>query len=61
MKAYISLTLLFFLTACSSKQTYDAIKHNQCLEKTGQVYCDEMEDYESYQQKREELLKESSK
>lgn len=58
MKVCIYFLLLAFLSACSSKQAYNAIKHNQCLEKTGQAHCNEIEDYESYEQKRKALLKE---
>ncbi|MFT5591890.1 MAG: hypothetical protein ACI8SR_000245 [Oceanicoccus sp.] len=50
----ISLTGLI---ACSNQATYNAIKHNQCLEKTGKIHCDDIEDYQEYKKKRDELLK----
>lgn len=55
------LLLIFTLTgasACSNKAIYDNIKHNQCLEKTGNIYCDDIEEYKEYQKKRDELLQE---
>jgi hypothetical protein len=45
------------LMACTSQGAYNAIKHNQCLEKTGKIHCDEIEDYQEYKNKRDELLK----
>lgn len=45
------------LVACTNQAAYDAIKHNQCLEKTGQIHCDDIEDYQEYKKKRDELLK----
>ena len=63
MKLRIVLTALTLtaaagiLTGCSSQQAYDAIKQNQCREQTGNMYCDEVESYEDYNRKREELIK----
>lgn len=56
MKA-ISLILISLLTACTSQGMYESIKQNQCLETTGNMYCEEAESYDDYQRKREELLK----
>lgn len=44
-------------SACSNQAAYDVIKHNQCLEKTGKIHCEEIEDYQEYKKKRDELLK----
>ncbi|MFY0701563.1 MAG: hypothetical protein JXR04_12140 [Bermanella sp.] len=57
MKHIILLLSVIALAACTNKAAYDAIKHNQCLEKTGKIHCDEIEGYEDYKQKRDELLK----
>lgn len=63
MKLRIVLTALTIttaigsLTGCSSQQAYDAIKQNQCREQTGNMYCEEVESYEDYNRKREELIK----
>lgn len=59
MKA-ISLILVSLLTACTSQGMYESIKQNQCLETTGNMYCEEVENYDDYQRKREELLKEET-
>ena len=53
----LSIILIVFLTACSSKGMYESIKQNQCREQTGNMYCEEGESYEEYIRKREELLK----
>ena len=45
------------LNGCNSQQAYDAIKQNQCREQTGNMYCDEVESYDEYKRKREELIK----
>lgn len=55
-----SIFLISFLVACSNQATYNSIKHNQCLEKTGQIYCDDIEEYEEYERKRKELLEDKS-
>ncbi|NVK36644.1 MAG: hypothetical protein HWE18_01850 [Gammaproteobacteria bacterium] len=47
------------LTACSNQAIYDNVKRNQCLEKTGKIECDDIEDYDEYEKKRQELLKNS--
>lgn len=57
LRVMISIWMVFTICACTTKGAYNNIKQNQCLEKTGKVYCDEIEDYESYERKREELLK----
>jgi hypothetical protein len=57
----ISLILISLLTACSSQSVYESIKQNQCLERTGNMYCEEAESYDEYQRKRDELLKEDQK
>lgn len=57
MNPFILLLAAISMVACSNQATYDAIKHNQCLEKTGQIHCDEIEDYQEYKKKRDELLK----
>lgn len=46
------------LVACSSKGMYEAIQNNQCLERTGEVYCDERQDYETYKREREAIIQE---
>lgn len=51
------ITAAGILTGCSSQQAYDAIKQNQCREQTGNMYCDDVESYEDYNRKREELIK----
>lgn len=59
--AFILLALIFIpIWGCTSKGAYEAIQQNQCLEKTGSIYCDEEESYEEYQRKREELLKDKT-
>jgi len=58
MKLSFIFLCILSLHACTSQGAYNAVKHNQCLEKTGKIYCDDIEDYESYRQKRDELLKE---
>lgn len=57
-----TILLLSFisLAACSSQGAYNAMKHNQCLEKTGKIHCDEIEDYQEYKKKRDELLKDKT-
>ena len=57
MKPFLLFACLLMLAACTSKGAYNAIKHNQCLEKTGKVHCEDIEDYETYKNKRDELLK----
>lgn len=56
MKIFV-LALIGVLVACSKQELYEAIQHNQCLEQTGRIYCDEANDYEDYKREREELLK----
>lgn len=51
------ITAASILSGCSSQQAYDAIKQNQCREQTGNMYCDEVESYEDYNRKREEIIK----
>jgi uncharacterized protein YceK len=56
--ATLALTIsIGVLSGCSSQQAYDAIKQNQCREQTGNMYCDDVESYEDYTRKREELIK----
>ena len=50
-------TSISVLSGCTSQQAYDALKQNQCREQTGNMYCDEVESYEDYTRKREELIK----
>ena len=50
-------TSVSVLSGCTSQQAYDALKQNQCREQTGNMYCDEVESYEDYTRKREELIK----
>jgi len=57
MKFLFLISSLILFSACSSQGAYNAMKHNQCLEKTGNIYCDDIEEYDSYKKKREELLK----
>ena len=47
----------FLLIGCSNKGMYEAIKQNECRQKTGEIYCDDVTDYETYKQERDELLK----
>ncbi|GAA6135546.1 hypothetical protein NBRC116188_23360 [Oceaniserpentilla sp. 4NH20-0058] len=56
-KASFLITSLSILSACSSQGAYNAMKSNQCLEKTGRIQCNDIEDYETYKHKRDELLK----
>lgn len=58
MKHSLLLLLIVGLTACSNRAFYDAMKHDQCLEKTGQYNCNEIENYQEYNKKREDLLNE---
>ena len=46
----------FLLASCCQQGLYEAIQNNQCLEKTGKVYCDERQDYETYKRERDEVL-----
>jgi uncharacterized OsmC-like protein len=57
MNPIVLLLITISLAACTSQAAYDAIKHNQCLEKTGKIHCDDIEDYQEYKRKRDELLK----
>jgi len=60
MKIWISISFLYLaslmLVSCSQQGVYEAIQNNQCLEKTGKVYCDERQDYETYKRERDEVL-----
>lgn len=58
MKHFLLLLLIVGLTACSNKAFYETMKRDKCLEKTGQIECDEIENYQEYNKKREDLLNE---
>jgi hypothetical protein len=50
----LSLTVLM---GCSKQAVYNTMKHEKCYEKTGMYECDEIEDYDQYKAKRDDLLK----
>ncbi len=58
MARLFTLLNISLLCACSNQAIYDNLKRNQCLEKTGQLECHNIEDYQEYEKKRQELLKE---
>ncbi len=55
MKSMIFIVFLV-LAACSQQAIFEGIQQNQCFEKTGQIYCEDKEEYEEYKRNREELL-----
>lgn len=55
------LISIILLTACSQHQVYDAIQQNQCLQKTGKIYCEDQTKYDDYKKQRETLIKEKAK
>lgn len=57
MMRTLLLISLSGLMGCSNQAAYNTIKHNQCLEKTGMIHCEDIEDYQEYKKKRDELLK----
>lgn len=57
MKLTLLLSIIL-LASCSNQGMYEAIQNNQCMEKTGKVYCDERGDnYNDYKRERDALLK----
>ena len=58
---FLWIISLLIVTGCSQHQVYDAIQQNQCLKKTGKIYCEDKTEYDDYKKQREKLIKEKAK